>query len=446
MSASTTVSSNTDEICSDVLDVSLKDLKNRPLRRFKRYPAYKNSGIEWLDEIPDRWTITKLKRLCQFAYGDSLASEVRLEGEIAVYGSNGRVGMHTYANSLAPCLVIGRKGSFGKVNYSTRPVFAIDTAFLVDSRFTNADMRWLYYVLSDARLDSATKDSAIPGLDREDAYARELCLCSAAEQRAIASFLDRQTAKIDALVAKKERLIQLLQEKRTALIVKAITKGLDSHVPMKDSGFEWLRSIPSAWEVGHLRRFWSVFDCKHRTAVYVADGFPIVNTTEVKPGSLSLDGPRKVTTVDFKDLAEGHRRPKKGDVIYSRNASLGSAAYVATDTPFCMGQDVCLITSKADQLYLAYQLNSPVILAQLEAVSVGSTFERINISKIKGLIVARPPDSEQLEIAAFVNGEATRIDKLTIKITEAIEKLTEFRGALISAAVTGKIDVREEVP
>ena len=164
------------------------------------------------------------------------------------------MGYHDRANTFGPCLVVGRKGSFGKVNFSKRPVFAIDTTFFVDRQFTNADLRWLYYVLSDACLDSATKDSAIPGLDREDTYARDVCVCPEDEQRAIAGFLDREAARIDALVAKKEELIGLLQEKRAALITHTVTKGLDPSAPMKDPGIEWLGKIPAHWDCLSLAR------------------------------------------------------------------------------------------------------------------------------------------------------------------------------------------------
>ena len=133
----------------------------------------------------------------------------------------------------------------------------------------------------------------------------------------------------------------------------------------------------------------------------------------------------------------------RGDLIYSRNASLGSAAYVETDEPFCMGQDVCLLTSTGDQLYLGYQLNSPIVLTQIDAVSVGSTFERINVAQIKNYLVARPPPAEQEAIAAFLDRETARIDALIAKVRDAIDRLKELRTALISAAVTGKIDVRE---
>ena len=138
------------------------------------------------------------------------------------------------------------------MNYSTLAVFAIDTTFAIDARHTKEDLRWLYYALQSSRLDTISKDSAIPGLDREDAYARAIAIGPTREQRTIARFLDCETAKIDALVAKQERLIELLQEKRTALITRAVTRGLDPNVPMKDSGVEWLGEIPAHWKITRI--------------------------------------------------------------------------------------------------------------------------------------------------------------------------------------------------
>jgi type I restriction enzyme S subunit len=130
----------------------------------------KPSGIEWLGDVPEHWEVRRVKQVCHFIYGDSLPDDKRLNGDTPVYGSNGQVGMHDVANTHGPCLVIGRKGSYGKVNLSMVPVFAIDTTFFVDDRFTDSDLRWLFYVLSWARLDVVTKDSAVPGLDRNEAY------------------------------------------------------------------------------------------------------------------------------------------------------------------------------------------------------------------------------------------------------------------------------------
>ena len=180
---------------------------------YSPYPAYKTSGVAWLSDIPAHWEAMRLKFVARLLYGDSLAADDREDGEFAVFGSNGQVGTHTRANTLAPALIIGRKGSFGKVNYSAQPCFAIDTTFLVDRRSTKADVRWLFYVLPLLGLDTISQDSAVPGLSREFAYEQWLPVPPLPEQRAIAAYLDRETARLDALVAKNERLIELLQEK-----------------------------------------------------------------------------------------------------------------------------------------------------------------------------------------------------------------------------------------
>jgi type I restriction enzyme S subunit len=147
-----------------------------------------------------------------------------------------------------------------------------------------------------------------------------------------------------------------------------------------------------------------------------------------------------VSEADFDDLRRDGRAPRRGDIIYSRNASLGSAAYVDTDELFCMGQDVCLITSSGDQLYLAYQLSSLIALNQIQEVSVGSTFERINVAQIRSFLVLRPPDVEQRAIAAFLDRETARIDALVAKKERLIELLQEKRTVLITRAVTKGLD------
>ncbi len=187
----------------------------------------KDSGIEWLGEVPEHWEVRRLKYICCFAYGDSLPSEKRIEGDVQVYGSNGHVGFHQFSNTIAPCIVIGRKGSFGKVNYSSDSVFAIDTTFFVDSRYTNANVRWLYYLLGLLQLDAVSKDSIVPGLNREDAYQQMGVYPPLKEQKQIATFLDKETTKINTLTGKCETTIELLKECRTALISAVVTGKID---------------------------------------------------------------------------------------------------------------------------------------------------------------------------------------------------------------------------
>ena len=206
----------------------------------KPYPAMEDSGVEWLGEVPAYWEIRRLKQVCRLAYGDALAAEVRKDGVVPVLGSNGRVGFHNAANTKAPCIVIGRKGSFGKVNYSERPVFAIDTTFFVDNRFSSAHIRWLFFLFGWLRLDEVTRDSAVPGLDREDAYQKLIVVPPFSEQAAIVRYLDHADRRIWRYIRAKQKLIKLLEEQKQAIIHRVVTRGLDPNIRLKPSGVEWL--------------------------------------------------------------------------------------------------------------------------------------------------------------------------------------------------------------
>ena len=187
----------------------------------------KPSGLEWLGDIPEHWEVRRLKYVCRFEYGDSLPDNMRVRGDIAVYGSNGKIGTHDRGNTSAPCIVIGRKGSFGKVTFSSDSVFAIDTTFFIDERYTSANLRWLYYILTWTKLDSVSKDSAVPGLDRGEAYTQQITYCPRDEQVKIAGWLDQQLASVDRAILKINKEIDLLREYRTRLIADMVTGKLD---------------------------------------------------------------------------------------------------------------------------------------------------------------------------------------------------------------------------
>ncbi|MFA7439965.1 MAG: restriction endonuclease subunit S [Sphingomonadaceae bacterium] len=206
-----------------------------------------------------------LKRLTRFGYGDAIAADDRdSSGPVLVYGSNGPFDRHSAANTLGPCIVVGRKGSYGKCQYSETPVFAVDTTFVVDRRHTEADLRYLFHLLGILGLDELSDDTAVPGLSREKAYQSLAPLPPLETQKRIAAFLDEKTARIDALIAKKQALLDRLAEKRQAIITHAVTKGLNPGAPMKDSGIDWLGQIPAHWEVNCCnRRYSRRMMCRH---------------------------------------------------------------------------------------------------------------------------------------------------------------------------------------
>ncbi len=200
------------------------------------------------------------------------------------------------------------------------------------------------------------------------------------EQRAIAAFLDAMDARITRFIAARRRMIALLEEQKAAIINQAVTRGLDSHVPMKPSGIDWLGDIPAHWSVSSISRNWRVTDCKHVTVPFVhkgPDSFPLASV--VQSQSFDLAGAKHTTREWYEYLIEGRRQPKVGELVFCRNVSVGSAANVVTDQAFALGQDVCLLSSPSQHSrYLNYFLFSGYFAVALERTLVGSTFRRIN--------------------------------------------------------------------
>jgi len=259
-------------------------------------------------------------------------------------------------------------------------------------------------------------------------------------QRRIARFLDERTARIDGLIEKKRALLDRLAEKRQALITRAVTKGLNPSAPMKPSGIDWLGDIPAHWELKRLSFVTDVIDCKHRTPEYIDDGIPLVSTSEIKPFSIDYATKRQVSEEEFELMSEGGRRPTVGDIIYSRNASVGSAALVKSSQRLCLGQDLCIIRPKImNSDFLEYFLNSGACLEQLNSEIVGATFKRVNVDVIKKYFTLQPPIEEQQmissQLTADLNSEAAMWDK----VEQSVNRLIEYRSSLITSAVTGSI-------
>lgn len=268
----------------------------------------------------------------------------------------------------------------------------------------------------------------------------------AAEQVVIAAFIERETGKIDALVAEQERLIALLKEKRQALISHAVTKGLDPNVRMKDSGVEWLGRVPAHWDVTRLKYATDlIVDCPHETPTYDDDGeFFVVRTADVDEGRLAVDQMRRVAEPEYRQRVR-RSTLQRDDVVYGREGERwGHAALIPTSERYCLGQRMmqfraCMQTSAE---FLMWQLNSECTYRQGDVDTVGATSPHVNVSTIRNFAIAKPPIDEQRAIANFIGRASSRIDGLVDQARSAMELLHERRSTLISSAVTGKIDVR----
>lgn len=227
--------------------------------------------------------------------------------------------------------------------------------------------RYLFYVVSSKAfidaVDAETFGSKMPRADWDIVGDQPLPLPPLETQKRIAGFLDEKTAQIDGLIAKKQALLEHLAEKRQAIVTQAVTKGLNRAAPMKDSGVEWLGPIPAHWELKRLSFVSTIIDCKHRTPEYIDSGIPLVSTSEISPYRIDYETRRRVSEEEFALMSEGGRRPRRDDIIYSRNASVGSAARVHDDREICLGQDLCLVRStEISQDFIEHFLNSTACL------------------------------------------------------------------------------------
>jgi type I restriction enzyme S subunit len=415
----------------------------------KRYPAYKDSGIEWIGQVPKDWKVNRMKTLCTFTYGDSLANEDRIEGDIPVYGSNGIVGYHNKAITHKPCIIIGRKGSYGRVNFSQTECFPIDTTYFVDNRSAKCDLRWLNYVLPLLELDKFSKDTGVPGLNREDAHEKKVPVPENNIQKVIADYLGHKTAQIDDLIAKKERMIELLKEERTAIINQAVTKGLDPNVEMKDSGIEWWGKIPKHWEIKRLKYVANINPQR-------PDGIPDeTKVVFIAMESMNADGTYDNSIVrSYLEVKSGFTYFAEGDVIFAKITpcfeNRKGALLRILGTPIGFGSTefhvLRAVKNKTIPEYLYFLTISGLFRGLGEAFMQGVAGQkRVTNDFVQDFIIGVPPVDEQETISSYLEEKIKKIDTQTGRENKSIEYLIEYRTVLISEVVTGKIDVRGEV-
>jgi len=443
-----------------------------------RYDAYKDSGVEWLGEIPKHWQVQRLKHLAT-VYLSSVDKKtkdneipVRLCNYTDVYYGTEIEDASSFMKATATMSEIGvhrlRKGDVMIKKDSESPddiavpaVAAQDferviCGYHLSQIRPSAQLhgKYLYYAFCDPQTNAQFEASAT-GITRfsisaGDIKNAEFLLPPLPEQRAIAAYLDRETERIDALVEKKERLIELLEEKRTALISHAVTKGLDEGAEMKDSGVEWLGEIPAGWDTVKLKwatsKIGSGVTPKGGSEAYVEDGITFLRSQNIHFDGLRLEDVAYIDEETDREM-EGSRVKPHDVLLNITGASLGRCALVPSDFPRAnVNQHACIIRTEGDKLrptFLSQVLASDAGQQQIFAEEDGASREAVTFAEIGDFVMPRPPREEQDRIANYADSQSNRIYALVDRIRDGIDRLKEYRTALISAAVTGQIRVSE---
>ncbi|MAY25331.1 MAG: restriction endonuclease subunit S [Polycyclovorans sp.] len=418
---------------------------------FPRYPEYKDSGVEWLGAVPAHWQVMQIKRVTTLRSGDSISSDdIGEDGEFPVFGGNGLRGYtrsYTHEGFLP---LIGRQGALcGNVNYARGKFWASEHA-VVATPCNGADPIWLGETLRAMNLNQYSVSAAQPGLAVEAIGNLWVPVPAHGEQTAIAAFLDRETAKIDALVAEQETLIALLKEKRQAVISHAVTKGLNPDAPMKPSGIEWLGDVPAHWEVGQLKRMTSVItDGAHISPETEGGLFHFVSTRDLVDGAVCFEGALMTSASSYEYLVRTGCKPLVGDVLFSKDGTIGRTVVVREERDFVVASSLIIMRPEARLLnseFLDCLCQSDAVQNQVDQFVKGAGLPRLSIQNLMKVFGVFPPLVEQEQIAAHLRVGGQSFELLIQKSYSGITLLKERRSALISAAVTGQIDVRGLAP
>ncbi|WP_228008402.1 restriction endonuclease subunit S [Microcystis aeruginosa] len=433
-------------------------------KKWQLYPTYKDSGVEWLGAIPEHWKVKKCKQLSLIKRGasprpidnpsffddDGAYSWVRIsdvtasnkyletsEQKLSELGKSKSIALEPGELFVSICATVGKP-------IITNIKCCIHDGF-VYFPFLKENREYLFYIFSGGELYKGLgKQGTQLNLNTEIIGDIKLPIPPLPEQQKIAEFLDQETSKIDKLITKKERLIELLKEKRTALISHAVTKGLNPDVPMKDSGVEWLGEIPEHWEnwkISHaFQKIGSGTTPSTNRYDYYDGDVPWINTSELRENIIT-DTSVKITNKALLDNSVLNLYSPGTLLIAMYGATIGRLGILGitacTNQACCALANPILLDTKFVFYWLWMRRNELIIL------SSGGGQPNINQEKIRSIKIPAPPLPEQQKIAEFLDRETSKIDNLITKTRTSIDHLKEYRTALISAAVTGKIDVRE---
>ena len=449
--------------------------------KYKAYPEYKDAGIRFFEDIPTHWNISKVRFISTFGRGLGITKANLKDtgipcvsyGEVhSKYGFEVDPSKHNlkcvdegYLNTSPDALL--SKGDFvfadtsedieGSGNFtqqvSDEMLFAGYHTVVVRPKPENY-YRFLAYVFDSSecrgQIRDAVKGVKVFSVTQAILKNISIWLPTYEEQQKIANFLNHETAKIDTLIAKQEKLIELLKEKRQAVISHAVTKGLNPDAPMKDSGVEWLREVPEHWQRKSLNYLIAhTVDNRGRTPPVIDKGIPMVEVSQVAGNGYytSNNYTKFITKESHKQFVRSD--VKENDILFvTVGATFGKTCLVPVSPDFFIAQNVVgfRCTSDVNAKYLMLLLSSNIFKEAIGATNKSSTIDNVKVSDLVKTRMVVPPLEEQIEISNHILKMTQQYELLTYKAEEMIQLSKERKTALISAAVTGKIDVRDWKP
>jgi type I restriction enzyme S subunit len=410
------------------------------------YPEYKDSGVEWLGLVPVEWKKCRLKFMAVIKNGQDYKT-VQADQGYPVMGSGGQF---TWASAFMydkESVLLGRKGTIDKPLYINEPFWTVDTMYYTEIN-EDINAKYLYYLALTIQFDRYSTNTALPSMTQEHLGNFTFVVPQNAKDKSkIANFLDHETAKIDTLIDKQQQLITLLKEKRQAVISHAVTKGLNPNAPTRDSGVEWLGEVPEHWsvsQVGHCAfvtkltgfEYTKLWQINEDGAIVALRGF------NVKERKLELNDVERISA----DLSATLARTKlaKGDIVFPCTGTIGNAAMIEEDDRFHINQNIAKIRFDAtvSSRFAIYWLTSSFTRTIIDRNNTSGMQPVVLIGDIRKLPIPRFDYFEQESVADYLDAIVDRFNILISNAESAITLMQERRTALISAAVTGKIDLR----
>lgn len=432
------------------------------------YPKYEASEIDWLGAVPSHWEVKRLKYVALRA-DDKVEADV--ENPLPYIGLEN---VEPWTGRLLPLdidlIPTGvsnrfRQGDtlFGKLRPYLAKACNVDFEGLCSSellvlRPVHQNKRFLLYLLLTkgfiSLVDSSTYGAKMPRAGWSFVGSCRLPVPPADEQRAIADFLDEHTATLGALIASRQALVERMKEKRAALISRTVTKGLDPNAPMKDSGVAWLGEIPEHWVLKRLKHLLKPRKGAIKTGPFGSQ----LQSSEMQAGDIKVYNQRSVLDRDFA-TGENYISFQKfdelrsfeafpGDLLITTRGSIGRCSVLPVGAERGILHP-CVMRIQVDPRLISTRFlevliqDGTIVLDQLRLMSNATTIDVIYSESLREVLIALPPPKDQDAIVEFVDRETALIDEMVAKVETAIDRLQEYRAALITAAVTGKIDVRE---